>query len=178
MPATSNDGPAPKATPKKRRKLGKRMTPKDRAPKVRLGSIDGAPVVWVELEGRHGVGKEALLDALDWNRVQKVAKWWTVGINSTGQMHVCNGGIRMNKISQQSETTHPRTILGRFLTRAAPGLIVRHKNYDFLNLRRRNLEVTTRKAAKERRNEILEILEGTDRAELERQLMRNLVDAV
>ena len=162
--------PTPERPKQQRTFKGKVEAPDDREPSVRHGEIEGQPVVFVELSGRHGQRREMALFPNDWNRAKKIAKWWVVAIDGTGRnFHVTSGKTQFGGMARQATTTHPRLTLARVLTGAKRGQIVWYRNRNPLDLRRSNLEVITAAEFHRRVRDIVWLMDGMDHSVWERE---------
>lgn len=130
-----------------RRHLGHVIAPADRGPEVREAVLDGATAVYVELTGRHGKGREMLLDLADWTMAQRLTAWWTVCTNSKGNLHVGSGKRGLPALLGKPSSAHPRTALARVLTDAGQGQVVWFTNGSAFDLRRTNMELVSRAEA-------------------------------
>jgi hypothetical protein len=90
---------------------------------VRTISIDTIPAVAVALSGRHGAGREMILDPADWQRLAAHGGQCRATLRPDGTFY-----IRHHELGQVA-----RWILG-----VRPGDHVRHLNGDWLDLRRGN----------------------------------------
>jgi hypothetical protein len=158
---------APKTAVKQRRtraRLGRVLPPTDRAPEVRHGVIDGAPVVWVELSGRHGQGNAMLLDKADWDWIEPTSPWWVVVTHGNGGIpFIATGRKPLNENAGQSPTSHANLPLVRLLTGAIDrGLTVWHRGRNPFNLRRCNLELVSRQEALARGRDVRWIMRDVD----------------
>lgn len=136
-----------------RRYLGKIAAPTDRGPEVREVMLDGADAVFVELSGRHGVGREMILDPADWDATRALTKWWTVCDNGGGNHYVGSGRAKFRGLTGQAAEC-PLLRLARALTGAERGKVVLFVNGNSLDLRRSNMEVVSRSEAARRRAEL------------------------
>lgn len=150
---TSNDVPASlptSPTQRTRRNLG-RVRPTTDNPMVRHDTLDGLPVVRVELTGIHGQGLEMLLTPEGWDTAQALTKWWGVARPKGGLMSVRRGLTRFQKITGQKPSSHPNLILARLLTGASgPDEIAWSINRDPFDLRESNLEVISKAEFRDR----------------------------
>jgi hypothetical protein len=158
----TTDGPEATAR-RTRRNLGHVKAP-EHPPVVLHGTVDGDPVVWVELSGRHGRGKMMTLDAADWPPVERVSPWWTVGVNGTAQYpFVTSGKHRMALYAGQAADSSPNLPLARFLTGTSdPRMVVWYRDRNPFNLRRSNLEVITKAEFYARVRDIVWMMHGVD----------------
>ena len=146
-----------------RRNLGRVKAP-ERPPVVLHDTVDGDPVVRVELSGRHGRRKMMTLDAADWPPVERVSPWWTVAINGSGtHLSVASGKHRMARYAGQGADSHPNLPLARFLTGTSdPRMVVWYRDRNPFNLRRGNLEVITKAEFYARIRDIVWMMEGVE----------------
>lgn len=129
----------------RRRFLGRREVNPE--PIVTHAEIDGKPVAWVSLSGRHGIGKSMLLDAEAWAEVSaRYGAGWRLGGNSKGNFYIRAGRQQVLRVARQPGDD-PRATLSRILTNAAPGEVVVFKSGDTLDLRRSNLLKMTKAQA-------------------------------
>lgn len=163
---------APVRQPAKRtrRNFGRVLPPTDRLPKVRHGMLDGSPVAYIELSGRHGQGREMVLYAADWSIAEAITPWWVVALDPAGNMFVASGRLRAARLAGQAPTAVPNLPLARVLTGAVQkGVIVWYRDRNPFNLRRSNLELLTRREKWLRIKGITSITDGpeADRATAE-----------
>lgn len=121
-------------------------------PKVRRGTVDGSPVVFVQLIARGPSKGEMLLDADQW---PEVCRLWT------DRWTIDTGGIS-NVVLSVSPIGVPdggkakkRLILSRMLTNAQPRHTVRYRNGNPRDLRLSNLELVPRWPRQIKRDPIL-----------------------
>ncbi|MBN8872178.1 MAG: HNH endonuclease [Rhodospirillales bacterium] len=116
-------------------------------------TIDGEAVVRVELFGKGAAGRSMILDAKDWRSISR--RWgvhWICYASSKGSVYVGSGRRAPASQAKQSGPA-PTALLSRIITKAPPKAVVTYRNGDRLDLRRGNLEVTTRREVTRRRLE-------------------------
>ena len=103
-------------------------------------TVDSAPAILVPLSGKHGIGREAIIDASDWSWIERRygAKWI---LNITGndrRGRIVSGRAAIARDAKQKARS-PLVSLARIIAGAEPGDRVFVLNGDTLDLRYDNL---------------------------------------